>query len=79
MRRKGVAGDVVRMKVVVLLTVMKPTSPHLYDLQTMLFYHDLEVSYGRYMAHDKSDATLPVSIGSSYEVLSSFGAVDRFH
>jgi hypothetical protein len=67
------------MKVVVLLTVMKPTSPHLNDLQTMLFYHDPEISYGRYMAHDESDATLPVSIGSLYEVLSSFEAGDRFH
>ena len=76
---KGVAGDVVRAKVVVMLTVMKPTSPHLNHLQTILFHHDLEISHGRYMAHGESDATIPGSIGSFYEMLSSFEAVGRFH
>jgi len=68
-----------RLIVVVTLTAMKRTSPHLNDLRTIFFYHDLRISHGRSMAHGASDATLLVSIRAFYEVLSPLKAIDRFH
>ena len=48
--------------VVVTLTVVKPTSRHLNDIQTMFSPHGIEMLHGRTVAHGESDATLLVSM-----------------
>ena len=47
---------------VVMLTVVKPISPHLNDIQTMFSPHGIEMLHGRTVAHGESDATLLVSM-----------------